>query len=58
MFQRTKVAHNAMLNLDDLDTHQLKRLLQEYKDIAANGDAPEQAPEKTTAGQRERPAAD
>ncbi|MEE1865230.1 low affinity iron permease family protein [Pseudomonas auratipiscis] len=58
LLRATKAAHNAMLNLDDLDARQLKSLLQEYKDIAANGDAPEQEAEKTTAGLRERPADD
>ncbi|MGF6593799.1 low affinity iron permease family protein [Pseudomonas sp. 2835] len=58
LLRATKAAHKAMLNLDDLDARQLKSLLQEYKDIAADGDDAQEDVDTTTAGQRERPAAD
>ena len=58
LLRATKAAHKAMLNLDDLDARQLKSLLQEYKDIAADGDDVQEDVDTTTAGQRQRPAAD
>ncbi|WP_433887011.1 low affinity iron permease family protein [Pseudomonas vranovensis] len=58
LLRATKAAHKAMLNLDDLDARQLKSLLQEYKDIAADGDDAQEDVDTTTAGPRQRPAAD
>ncbi|ROL64896.1 low affinity iron permease family protein [Pseudomonas vranovensis] len=58
LLRATKAAHKAMLNLDDLDARQLKSLLQEYKDIAADGDDAQEDVDTTTAGPRQRPAVD
>ncbi|MDD2058723.1 low affinity iron permease family protein [Pseudomonas sp. GD03860] len=58
LLRATKAAHNAMLNLDDLDARQLKTLLQEYRDIGAEGDESPEPEQDTAAGRRERPAAE
>ncbi len=58
LLRATQAAHKAMLNLDDLDARQLKSLLQEYKDIGANGDKALEPGQDTAAGRRERPAAE
>lgn len=48
LLRSTQAAHNALMNLDELDNRQLKQLLKEYKDIGNDraSDLPEGEPRK------------